>query len=102
MDAVESIEYSQAGQLVLRAAAPHTAANLAALTDQIWPVIRASLCMDNNMEKPIFEPDDSWKRIVIHNVPIPIWDGKKDLQATQDEMRREICRANSLPDRSIA
>ena len=100
--AIESIEYSRAGQLILRAAAPHTAADLAALSDQIWPVIRASLQMDDNTEKPSFEPDDTWMRLVIHNTPVPIWDGKKDLRTTQKDMREEICRANSLPAHSVA
>ena len=101
MPAVDSIQYTRNGQLVLHTRAPHTAAQLALLSDQMWPVIQTALQMGDTPRRPAFEPDDAWTRIVIHNVPVPIWDGKADHDTTHKNIIRDLYAANALPAHSV-
>ena len=101
MRAVEGIQYSRAGQLILHTLHPYTAQQLAPLADQMWPVIQAAFRIADTPHRPIFEPDDAWTRIVVHQVPVPVWDGKKDAQATHEEMTRDLCQANLLPAEAV-
>jgi len=101
MKAIESIQYSRTGQLILQTRSPHTAVQLAALSNQLWPVIQAALRIGDTPERPIFEPDDTWTRIVVHQVPLPVWDGKRDSRATQELMTQDLCHTNSIPAETI-
>jgi len=101
MRAIEGIQYSRTGQLVLHTRDPYTARQLAPLADQLWPVIQAAFRIADTPHRPIFEPDDAWTRIVVHQVPVPIWDSKRDSQAAHDEMARDFCHANSLPMEAV-
>lgn len=74
---------------------------LAALSNQLWPVIQRALRIADTPECPIFEPDDTWTRIVLHSVPLPVWDNKRDHQMRQDIMIKDLCHANSLPEEAV-
>ena len=101
MRAIEGIQYSRAGQLILHTCDPYSAQQLAPLSDQLWPVVQAAFRIADTPHRPIFEPDDTWSRIVVHQVPVPVWDSKRDLPATHDEMTRDFCHANSLPVEAV-
>jgi len=101
MRAIESIQYSRAGQLILHVHHPYTAPQLAPLADQLWPVVQTAFHIADMPHQPIFEPDDAWTRIVVHHVPVPIWDNKKNVQATHEEMIQDFCHANSLPVETV-
>ena len=101
MPAVDSVQYTRSGQLALHTRAPYTAAQLALLSSQIWPAIRAALRIESTLSCPVFEPNEAWTSIVIHGVPIPIWDGKADQETTHKAIVDEICTANGLLSQSI-
>jgi len=97
MRAIESTSYSRAGQLVLHSSNPYTAEQLASQSDQLWPSIQTVLGIKDTALQPVFEPDDAWARIVIHQVPLPVWDGTKSARATKEAITHEFCETNSIP-----
>jgi len=101
MHAIKSIEYSRSGRLILHTCDPYTADQLASHSDKLWPVIQAALRIGDTPHQPILEPSGTWDRIVIHRVPLPVWDNKKNLQATREEMSRELCRTNLLSAQNV-
>ncbi|KZW02233.1 hypothetical protein EXIGLDRAFT_760073 [Exidia glandulosa HHB12029] len=96
---VSAVDFSRGGHLVLRTRTPFTARQLAVHGDVIWTVLQKTFELSDEM-RPLFEPDDQWTSIVVHRVPLPIWD-----DARAGELRAnffsEVCEWNGLDPRTL-
>ncbi|KZV79266.1 hypothetical protein EXIGLDRAFT_782569 [Exidia glandulosa HHB12029] len=96
---VSAIDRSRGGHLVLRTRVPYTARQLAVHGDVIWTVLQKMFELPDEM-RPIFEPDDQWTSIVVHRVPLPIWDDARAAEL-RDNFFSEVCEWNGLDPRTL-
>ncbi|KZV78055.1 hypothetical protein EXIGLDRAFT_734085 [Exidia glandulosa HHB12029] len=96
---VSAVDLSRGGHLVLRTRAPFTARQLAVHGDLIWTVIQKTFELPDEMH-PLFEPDDQWTSIVVHRVPLPIWDDARAAEL-RTNFFSEVCEWNGLDPKSL-
>ncbi|KZV79790.1 hypothetical protein EXIGLDRAFT_450899 [Exidia glandulosa HHB12029] len=96
-DWVAAVGFSHQDQLLLYPAGPFTAEQLAARSDPLWKVIKMAYSLSDS-QRPVFEPDDSWHKIVLHRVPVP---PNGDVVGSSKDFFADIRRSNGLLDASV-
>lgn len=96
---ISAVDRSRGGHLVLSTRAPFTARQLAVHGDVIWTVLQKTFALQDAM-RPLFEPDDQWTAIVVHRVPLPIWDDARAAEL-RNSFFSEVCEWNGLDSRTL-
>lgn len=96
---VSAISYSRRGQLVLHIRASYDAQQLTQHYDKIQCVLRSVHALDTDMT-PTLETGETWSKVVVHDVPLPICGGDNDM-LNIDALLTDVCASNGLPDSAI-
>ncbi|KZV95553.1 hypothetical protein EXIGLDRAFT_834258 [Exidia glandulosa HHB12029] len=98
-DYVSAISYSHRGQLILHTHAPYDAQQLAQHSDKIQHVLRSVHALATDMT-PTLETGETWSKVVVHNVPLPICSGASDV-LNLDALLADVCASNGLHTAAI-
>ncbi|EJD44301.1 hypothetical protein AURDEDRAFT_166683 [Auricularia subglabra TFB-10046 SS5] len=101
-DALAAVSYSRDHQLVLHTKAPYTVQQL--LTrDKLVRTTLNSLLYPSTNPKPTatFDTGESWAKLVLHQVPLPIWTSKSTVTQQLDLLLADLCASNGLDKSTV-
>ncbi|EJD49902.1 hypothetical protein AURDEDRAFT_160925 [Auricularia subglabra TFB-10046 SS5] len=99
---LSAVSYTRDNQITLHAKAPHTAQQLIS-QDKILRNTLNSLLFPNLSTKPsaTFDTGDPWSKVVLHRVPLPVWQTKTTVDRQLKALASDLCQSNGLSSNQV-
>ncbi|EJD44371.1 hypothetical protein AURDEDRAFT_185040 [Auricularia subglabra TFB-10046 SS5] len=99
---LSAVSYSRDGALMLHTLPPFTARRLLDHSDTLRDKLGTLLFPDvTKKPTPAFDPGEPWSKVVLHGVPLPIWDDKTTVECQLRALASDLCSPNKVSPASI-